>query len=204
MLMTFLAEQPDEIQGFLQEWDQGVELYGEPISGPLNVVYALALVNGSGLNTDDTNSAKDFIGRVGVRLAGFQVGTSWYRGESPDATLVDRDRTRTGWDLEINPNPLKALLIRGEMIHGRDDSIARRGWYLLGAYTIADRWTPAARLERWDPDVDAGDDTFTRTTLGLTYRLEGDTTLSVNYEFQDDAAHPGVDNLAVAQLQLSF
>jgi hypothetical protein len=204
MLATHLAEQPDEIVGLLQEWDRGVQVLGEPISGPLNVAWALALVNGNGLNADDTNSAKDVVGRIGLRLAGFQLGASWYRGRLADATFVDRARNRTGWDLEFNPNPLKALLIRGELIRGRDDSISRRGWYLLASYTIADRWTPAARIERWDPDRSAGADAVTRTTLGLTYQLAETTALSLNYEFRDDAAHPGVGNLALAQLQVSF
>lgn len=204
MVATFLGEQPDEIPGFLQEWDQGVEVYGEPISGPLNVAYALAVINGNGLNADDTNSAKDVVGRIGLRLAGFQIGASWYRGKRQDVSLVDQTRDRAGWDIEFNPNPLKALLIRGELISGDDGSTGRRGWYLLAAYTIADRWTPAARVERWDPDRSAASDAITRTTLGLTYRLADATTLSANYEFRTDDAHPGVGNLAVAQVQISF
>lgn len=204
MLMTFLSEQPDEVPGFLQEWDRGVEIHGEPISGPLNVAYALAVVNGNGLNTDDTNTAKDVVGRLGLRLAGFQIGASWYRGEQQDVSLVDRTRNRTGWDIEFNPNPLKALLIRGELIDGDDGSTSRRGWYLLVSYTIADQWTPAIRTERLDPDRSAGSDAITRTTLGLTYRLADTAALSLNYEFRTDEAHPGVGNLAVAQLQVSF
>jgi hypothetical protein len=201
---TFLSEQPDEIPGFLQEWDRGLEVHGEPISGPLNVAYALAIVNGNGLNADDTNSAKDVVGRVGLRLAGFQIGASWYRGKQQDLSLVDRTRNRTGWDIEFNPNPLKALLIRGELIDGDDGSTGHRGWYLLAAYTIADRWTPAVRIERWDPDRSAASDAITRTTLGLTYLLADATSLSLNYEWRDDEGHPGVGNLAVAQLQVSF
>lgn len=204
MLATHLAEQPDEIVGLLQEWDRGVQVLGEPISGPLNVAWTLALVNGSGLNADDTNSAKDVVGRVGLRLAGVQLGASWYRGRLADATFADRARNRTGWDIEFNPNPLKALLIRGELIRGRDDSSSRRGWYLLTSYTIADRWTAAARIERWDPDRGIGSDAITRTTIGLTHHLSGDTVLSVNYEWRDDQSHPRVGNFALAQVQVSF
>lgn len=204
MVMTFLSEQPDEIPGLLQEWDRGIEVHGEPISGPLNVAYALAVVNGNGLNADDTNSAKDVVGRLGLRLAGFQIGASWYRGKRQGATFADVSHNRAGWDLEISPNPIKALLIRGELIHGRDGSIAHRAWYLLASYTIADRWTPAARLERLAPDRGAGADAISRTTLGLSYRLADAATLSANYEFRTDDAHSGVGNLAVAQLQVSF
>jgi hypothetical protein len=204
MLTTFLGEQPDEIPGFLQEWDRGIELLGEPVSGPVNVSYALAVVNGSGVNAPDANDAKDFVGRVGLRLAGYQVGTSWYRGRAPDVSAIDRPRTRAGWDLEINPNPLKALLIRGELIHGRDADVARRGWYLLAAYTLRDRWTPLARIERWDPDRNTDGDTNARTTVGLTYTYSEQVAFSANYEYRRDPVHPGVDNLAVAQAQISF
>jgi len=204
MLMTFLGEQPDEIPGFLQEWDRGLEVLGEPISGPLNVSYALAVVNGTGPNAPDSNDAKDFVGRVGLRLAGYQVGASWYRGRSPDAAGVDHPRTRAGWDLEINPNPLKTLLIRGELIYGHDDTLARRGWYLLAAYTIDDDWTPLVRIERWDPDQNTDADTMTRTTLGLTYTASEQVAVSLNYEYRRDPANPGLGNLAVAQAQISF
>jgi hypothetical protein len=204
MLTTFLAEQPDEIPGFLQEWDRGIEVLGEPISGPLNLSYALAVVNGTGPNAPDSNDAKDLVGRVGLRLAGFQVGTSWYRGRAPDSTGFDRARNRSGWDLEFNPNPLKALLIRGEVIHGHDTAGASRGWYVLATYTIRDRWTPLARIERWDPDLDTGADTITRTTVGLTLTAWDAAAFSLNYEYRRDAAHPGVGNLALAQAQISF
>ncbi len=204
MLMTLVGEQPDEVPGLLQEWDRGVEIHGEPVSGPLNVALALALINGNGLNTDDTNHAKDLVGRIGLRLAGFQIGASWYRGEQQDALLVDQKRDRTGWDIEFNPNPLKALLIRGEVISADDGSIGRRGWYLLVTYTLADQWTLALRTERLDPDQSIASDTITRTTLGLTYVLATTTSLSLNYEWKDDQGHPGVGNVALAQGQISF
>jgi hypothetical protein len=206
MLTSSLGEQQKTLANFVQERDLGVRLAGEPISGPINVSYALALVNGDGLNTVDVNELKDSVGRVGIRLAGFQVGSSVYRGRRRDAAapFLNRDRTRVGWDAEINPNPLKALLIRGELVSGRDDSTTRRGWYVLAAYRFTDRWEPAARIERWDPDRAAGNDTFSRTTLGVNYHIAGDTRLAVNYEFRDDKAHPALDNLALAQYQISF
>jgi len=206
MLASYLGEQQKTLANFVQERDLGVRLAGEPISGPLNVSYALALINGDGLNAVDANELKDTVGRVGIRLAGFQVGSSVYRGRRRDAAapLPYRDRTRVGWDVEINPNPLKALLIRGELVSGRDDSTTRRGWYVLAAYRLTDRWEPAARVERWDPDRGAGNDAFTRTTLGVNYHITGDTRLAVNYEFRDDKTHPALGNLALAQYQISF
>lgn len=206
MLVSYLGEQQRTIANFVQERDLGVRLAGEPVSGPINVSYALALVNGDGLNTLDANDLKDTVGRVGIRLAGFQVGSSVYHGTRRDAAAPfrNRDRTRVGWDAEINPNPLKALLIRGELVSGRDDRTTRRGWYVLAAYRLTDQWEPAARVERWDPDRGAGNDAITRTTLGVNYHIAGDTQLAVNYEFRDDKAHPALDNLALAQYQISF
>lgn len=205
MLMTLPGEQPDELAGILQQWDRGMEVLGEPISGPLNASYAFARVNGNGLTSvPDASSASDYVGRFGLRLAGYQIGMSWYRGRRQGVTLADVSRNRAGWDLEINPNPLKALLIRGELIHGHNGSIAHRGWYFLASYTIADRWTPAIRLERLDPARGAGTAAVSRSTLGLSYRVADSTTLSANYEFRTDDAHPGAGNVAVAQLQVGF
>ncbi len=205
-LLTYLGEQQRVVSNLLQEWDRGVQLLGEPISGPINVAYALALVNGEGLNAVDGNGLTDLVGRFGIRVAGYQIGASTYRGTRRDAAapFLDRDRTRFGWDAEVNPNPLKALLIRGELIRGRDDQTSTRGWYVLAAYRVTDCWEPAVRIERWDPDRGAAGDGFTRTTLGLNYHLIGDTRLSANYEFRDDRAHPALGNLALIQYQLSF
>ncbi|MFZ5862619.1 MAG: hypothetical protein ACOYXR_07265 [Nitrospirota bacterium] len=204
MLMTFPGEQPDEVPGLLQEWDRGLALLGEPISGPLNVSYALAVVNGTGPNAPDSNDGKDLVGRVGLRLAGYQLGTSWYRGRAPNLAGLDRPRTRVGWDLEIHPNPLNALLIRGELIHGRDDATAFRGWYLLATYAVTDHWVPLIRIERLDPDRTVAADTLGRTTLGLTYTHSEQLAVSANYEYRRAPALPGVDNLAVVQIQISF
>ena len=206
MLATYLGEQQRVVSNLLQEWDRGVQIGGEPISGPLNISYALALINGEGLNPADGNGLTDLVGRFGIRVAGYQIGASTYRGTRRDAAapFLDRDRTRFGWDTEINPNPLKALLIRGELIRGRDDQTTTRGWYVLAAYRVTDCWEPAVRVERWDPDRGAAGDGFTRTTLGLNYHIVGDTRLSANYEFRDDQAHPALGNLALIQYQLSF
>jgi hypothetical protein len=122
----------------------------------------------------DTVGASEPPGRVPGRLVRLPR-------QAPDRRRPSyRDRTRVGWDAEINPNPLKALLIRGELVSGRDDSITRRGWYVLAAYRLTDRWEPAARVERWDPDRAAGNDAFTRTTLGVNYYIADDTRLAVN------------------------
>ena len=204
VLISSLGEQQRVIENVLQERDLGVRLAGEPLSGPLNVSYAAALVNGEGTNKTETNGLKDVVGRFGLRLAGVQIGASAYRGKRQDAAFVDRDRTRFGWDAEFNPNYLKALLIRAELITGRDDLTHRRGWYAVAAYQVTDHWQPAARFEAWDPDSDAAGDTFTRTTLGVNYYLAGDTKLAANYEFRNDKAHPGLGNLALAQYQISF
>jgi hypothetical protein len=47
MLTSYLGEQQKTLANFVQERDLGVRLAGEPISGPINVSYALALVNGT-------------------------------------------------------------------------------------------------------------------------------------------------------------
>ncbi|MBI3607553.1 MAG: hypothetical protein HY207_06285 [Nitrospirae bacterium] len=205
MLATYLGEQQRVVSNLLQEWDRGVQIGGEPISGPLNVSYALALINGEGLNPVVGNGLTDVVGRFGIRVAGYQIGASTYRGTRRDAAapFLDRNRTRFGWDAEINPNPLKALLIRGEFIRGRDDQTTTRGWYVLAAYRVTDCWEPAVRVERWDPDRGAAGDGFTRTTLGLNYDVGG-TRLSADYEFRDDRAHPALGNLSLIQYQLSF
>lgn len=50
-----------------------------------------------------------------------QINRLTTRAGTRRAPFLNRDRTRVWWNAEINPNPLKALPIRGEFVSGRDD-----------------------------------------------------------------------------------
>jgi len=111
---------------------------------PIGAGYAVALVDGNGMNTTDNNDDKDVSGRVWINplVPGFTVGGSFYHGETntlkfdagnptnippvlPDPTKdkvndkIKKDWDRWAADVEYRPVYMKGLLLRGEFLWAR-------------------------------------------------------------------------------------
>lgn len=195
--------------GFVQERDLGLRLSGRPMTEPIGIDYAIAVINGSDKNTTDKNDKKEIVGRLGISLMkGLTIGGSGYFGKSPEKdttgafTGENIQRNRMGADLEFRP--MEPLLVRTEYISGKDNTVKFNGYYALIAYRLPINVEPVARYEHLDPDTGKSNNGITRTTLGVNYYLVGYTKVQVNYEIRDDKANSKVDNMALAQIQISF
>lgn len=198
--------------GFLQERDLGLRVSGRLLSGPIGLDYAVAVINGSDKNTVDKNDKKDILGRVGIApLKTLTLGGSFYVGKSPQTvtaagvttfTGVNVKRDRYGADLEFRP--MEPLIVRAEYMTGKNDAVKFNYYYALVAYRLPIDIEPAVRLERLDPNKDVSDNEITRATFGVNYYIKGDTKVQVNYELRDDKGNPNVENMTLAQLQVSF
>ena len=96
------------------------------------MTYAAAVINGSGQNTADTNSAKDVVGRVTSRVPKVDrltVGFNVQAGEQPQG-----DRQRVGVDLNYEAPHYRVAV---ERVAQRRDYAARvdtTGFTVIGAY----------------------------------------------------------------------
>jgi hypothetical protein len=143
--------------------DIGVQVNRELAAAWLRPNLTLALVNGSGSNTEDENGRKTFIGRLNVTpLNGLTIGASFYDGTTGAA---DR-KTRAGFELKYESNRLWA---KGEYISGKDKTQRKVGYYLTLGYTILPRTALLLRYDRWNPDRDIKDLDVSRFTFGVNY-----------------------------------
>ena len=137
------------------------------------LTYAAAIINGTGQNRLDDNSAKDVVGRVAVRVpraAGLTVGVDAQRGEQPHG-----DRRR--WGIDVNhEGPHHRVAV--ERIAQRRDygtRIETTGLTVIGAYKHkARRATPHyAGYELAARYADVDDEAFAlesrRVQAGGTY-----------------------------------
>jgi phosphate-selective porin len=127
---------------------------GVMISGPLNshVNYQLGLFNGTGENQNDLdkNEQKAVIGRLVVRppmVKGLQVGGSgaWGNGSRADRPR----RNRMGAEALFVRGP---LMLKSELMTGKDASFSRLGYYTHAGYRIRPKVEAVFRLDYWDPD----------------------------------------------------
>jgi hypothetical protein len=163
---------------FIQERDIGLQARGRLSEGRFD--YAVGVFNGAGINVNDTNNSKDFVGRLGFNPhPGLRFGISGYQGTQVDIQKVSADRNRVGLDFEVTQDLLPRIRFMGEVANGHDSPFTRRSWYLAGFYELMPQLTPRApglllglrydEMRENVDDVGGVGDVYRRWTVGLNY-----------------------------------
>lgn len=180
--------------------DIGAVLYGS-----VSVVeYSFGLFNGAGINKADTNSHKDWSGRVVVHPVKFiSVGGSLYRGkQSPSADVPLVRRNKEGLEATF---VLKGFSLKSEYIHAEDDLVSKAGWYVQAAYfALPGRLQGLLRYDALDLDRSVLDDGKNVISAGLNWFIVGRTKLQVNYEVHRLQAGGREKSGLLAQFQAAF
>jgi hypothetical protein len=158
--------------------DIGAALYGSCSI----LEYTFGFFNGSGINKTDTNSHKDWGGRVVIRPFKFlAVGGSFYRGrQSASATDPLLKRDREGLEAAIL---YRRASLTGEYIHAVDDLVSKAGWYVqAGFFALPGKLQGLVRYETLDLDRSTAGDAKNVIALGVNWFILGRTKLQVNYE----------------------
>ena len=173
---------------FIQERDIGVQTRGRLWGDKFD--YALGVFNGAGINVNDTNNSKDFIGRLGFNPhRGLRFGVSGYRGTQLDIQQETGVRNRVGGDFEVTQDLIPRFRFMGEAADGRDGPFERRTWYLSGFYELIPQRTPTSpglllgvRYEQMKQNIGSSDDNiYDRWTFGLNYYFLNAVKMSSGY-----------------------
>ena len=180
--------------------DVGAVLYGRYSVAE----YTLGFFNGAGINKTDTNSHKDWSGRVVLRPFKFiAVGGSFYRGQQSAAAedpLVARNKEGLEAVLSIGGFSLKS-----EYIHAKDDLISKAGWYAqAGLFAIPGKLQALVRYDSLDLDQAVPDDGKRVIAVGVNWFIVGKTKLQLNYEIHRLEAGGSEKSGLLAQFQAAF
>jgi len=180
--------------------DIGIALYGSYAI----LDYMFGLFNGAGINKTDTNSHKDWSGRVVIRPVKFlAVGGSLYRGKqspSADVPLVRRDKEGLEAVLAI-----KRFSLRSEYLHALDDTMNKAGWYAqAGFFALPGKLQALVRYDFLDLDRAVPDDAKNVITLGFNWFIQGRTKLQVNYEIHRLETGGSEESGLLVQFQAGF
>lgn len=178
---------------------------GAVLFGSYSVLeYALGFVNGAGINKADTNSHKDFSGRVILRpFEFFAVGGSLYRGRQ---TVVDGEplvaRNKEGLEAVLS---IKGFSLKSEYIHAKDDLISKAGWYAqAGFFALPEKLQVLLRYDSLDLDRAVPDDGKRIIAVGVNWLIVGKTKLQLNYEIHRLEAGGREKSGLLAQFQAAF
>ncbi len=174
--------------------------------------YAIAVLNGQGIDTMDLNDQKDFDGRLLIHpIRGLSLGGDYYSGRYAlsNVTGSSYERTRVGAELAYVHDPVS---VEAEFIRGRDGYrsgsgralVRRQGWYVQGTYFMLQhhlQWV--LKYDTYNPDIKTGD-TSTIYTIGMNWYFTTMTRLQIDYEIRNVRGAPQESNLLAAQFQAGF
>jgi hypothetical protein len=185
-------------------YDQGIQLYGatRAKSGKLTALYTLALLNGSGIATDDTNDRKDpDIHLVFNPLSKFAFGGSYYDGAVGAART---DFIRTGYEAAYRSAP---WTLKSEYITGKDGAIHKNGWYVTALRMLTKSGLQfGARYDVFDPNTDVDDNALNTLTAGFNWFLDpkGYSKWQLNYERRREEGPQIANDRLLVQFQAGF
>jgi len=186
--------------------DLGIMFFGSTgeLFGKVDLIkYRLAITNGTGKNTYDNNSYKDYLARIIISpLEWMHIGASYKTGlQKPVKDDMDPDvRTRWGVDISIE----KAnVLFQAEYIQGLDQGSSlvgggcgseptivlgdfkKNGYMAQILYMTPWNIQPVLKFESFDPNIIIGDGNVGDTEDTYKYDKQQDITAGFNYFFNE-------------------
>lgn len=194
--------------------------------------YKLAFLNGTGLNTEDTDKYKDIVARVVFAPFDFiAIGSSYRTGKSvnSDLTIIEPDkRTRFGMDMSVN---YKNFLFQAEYIKGKDEGTVyvgdggcgggltatpgtqeKSGYMVQALYMTPWNLQPVIKYENFDTNIDENFDKVSTLTFGFNYFINEWTRIQVNYLYNVEESSETVmanfnefpNDMFLVQVQVRF
>ena len=186
--------------------------------------YQLAVMNGSGINHIDDNSAKDYLGRLLIQPfngklsfgGSFRLGTP-----APLSEDITENGERNRYAGEIRYHNSK-FNIQAEYMYGKDvggtivgggcggggeivnKDTERQGAYVMAYYMTGIRLEPVIKVEYYNRDmaIESAEDWI--TTIGISYFFNDWTRLQINYLYKAEMDNE-IDNDCLAiQFQAVF
>jgi phosphate-selective porin OprO/OprP len=180
--------------------DIGAEIMGKVAF----LEYAVAVLNGSGINKADTDDRKDVAARLVVHpFSSLSLGVAGYDGQTAAPTGgAPLKRAKLGLEAALL---YKDLSVKAEFIQAEDGDTLRQGWYAQGGYFILPNTLQAVvKFDSYDPDRNQAFDRTDIWVLGANWFLAGRTKLQVTVVLTKDEAGNTVNKAIQAQFQAAF
>ncbi len=218
--VTYLANGNEPLLGPNYGRDQGIMLLGDLFNDRFH--YALAVMNGQGINVRDGNSDKDVILKLEYRpskLARIVVSGQKGRGHAvkpcewnPIAVGENyrRDRISVGGEMRI-PTQLGrkstsgGICLRSEFLAGKDGDVGSRGAYMTGSVALGKGIDAIASADYYDRNTSVSGWQRTDLTGGLQYWFYPKCRVQLQYTHSFCGHMMGKDyNRIQGQVQVAF
>lgn len=151
--------------------------------------YALAVINGSGGNTDDNNRAKDVVGRIVISAnENLSYGLAAQTGVQPLSGSYEGQRSRYDLMFSCKNGDLGMLgeyILQDRQKSGASDEFSY-SWHLTGTYLFTSALQGVLQYSQYDPDQGTAGDKQDIVTLGCNIYLNERCTLQTNYRILNE------------------
>ncbi len=191
--------------------DIGLVLGSELLQGKCRL--SLGVFNGSGVNIDDVNDAKDLVARAVLQpfkgmespLSPLRLGGAYWGGDQLEEEGLGKKRERISGLLAY---AAEKITLQSEYIaqsrEGDGSDLLTWSWHALASYQISPHITALARYEQYDPNDEIADDQELLTSLGANCHLNDHVAIRANYNLYDEEGTEVDNNELLVQLDLRF
>lgn len=192
--------------------DVGIQVFGSLLKTETHPLlqYGIGVYQGTGLNTSENNSNKDFAANLMLQpVKGFRIGGGAYFGEavySLDKEIIpEESHVRNRW-IASSDYRNGRVYARAEWIKANDGGIDKEGLHGMGMYYfIPEKLNAFAKVDYLNQNKDLNKEVIDYT-FGINYHFYGPCRLQLNYTYSDYSKSwdaPNSNNIA-AQLQVVF
>jgi Phosphate-selective porin O and P len=171
--------------------------------------FSNGIYNGSGANTSDVNSDKNWVGRIDADLTSlFKVAANFHSGKSNDTGYSRKNISGRGLSAQFAWKNESAQM---EYIYSKSGSTKKDGWYIQAAHSFVThskflpQIQPAIRYDVTDPNVYIGSNKATALTIGTNFYFDSKyTRVQMNYLMNNEEGTEIDNNEFLLNFQFAF
>lgn len=184
-----------------QARDVGAEMLGHAGGrGRSAVEYAIAAVNGSGVNgVLDRHAVAGAARLIFHPIAGLSVGGDYYQGKTQTTLPVLQRREELEGGYKAG-----RFTTWGEYLRGNDGRVHRSGGYALMAYRFDGHWEAFVRAEQYNADRSKAGRITRLYEAGSNYYVTNRIRVQANYGARKDPSTGDLSPVFLVQLQIGL
>lgn len=190
--------------------DVGANLvWQHTINKQYSIKFSNGVYNGSGANTSDVNSDKNWVGRIDADLTSmFKFSTNFHSGISNDTGVSRKNISGRGLAAQFAWKNESAQV---EYIYSKAGSVKKDGWYTQVAHSFVTKSKflpqiqPAIRYDVTDPNVYVGGNKATALSIGTNFYFDSKyTRVQMNYLLNGEEGTEVDNNEFLMNFQFAF
>ena len=183
--------------------------YKNKINKNVQMKFTIGVFNGSGINTSDANTDKNYIGRAEFKLAkSFTVAPNFIIGKTNEVGEAIEDINTYGGSVNWS---WKNEQVQGEYHQSKVGETEKAGWYVWAGHSFNTnaKYLPKvqllARYEQYDADINLAGNIQDRITIGTNLFIDSKyTKLQLNYQINGEETNSVDNDEFLFNLQVAF